>query len=218
MDSCDNLYSRFVAKSFTDQSLTRKLITPNYSEENVPPASTFYFSEWCEIIQKINSYRKIDSVLEIGVGDGSFIATALEMNLSVDAVEIDEESAQKISDLLDIDIYCSDFLCHETDKKYSALFMGDVIEHMTNPKKALKKAFDLLDSEGILWLSTPNFKSAFSRFNKFKDLMWCVPTHLTYFSYQGLEKIANECGFEISEYTVSAKYNGSMELIMKKKN
>ncbi len=215
-DTCENLYSRFIPKSFTDLSFESKIVTPIFDENYTATCSSIMFAKWCEVINNIQKCTKLDRVLEVGVGNGAFIATALEMNIPIDAVEIIEESAQSISNLLNIDIHCMDFLTYKSPHMYNAIFMGDVIEHVTDPKKALRVAHELLENDGVLWLSTPNFNSAFSKFYKYRDPMWSEPTHITYFSYSGFEKIANECGFVISEYVVSNRYNGSMELLLTK--
>ena len=91
--------------------------------------------------------------------------------------------------------------------------MGDIIEHVTNPKAALKKAHSLLKETGVLWLSTSNYNSSFTRMMKLKDAMWKEPEHNSYFSFHGLQALANEVGFVVKEYQVSNRYNGFMELI-----
>ncbi len=215
-DDCNNLYTRYFAKSFIDQTLTKKLVKGEYNPDFSVGMSSQTFSQWGKIINRINEHTKLENVLEVGIGEGAFIATALEMLIPIDAVEIDEQSATKIANLLNVDIHCMDFLNYETDKKYSALFMGDVIEHIVDPKRALTKAYNLLKDDGVLWISTPNLNSAFSRFYKYLDPMWCESTHISYFSYETFSKMINECGFKVLEYTVSARYNGSMELILSK--
>ena len=99
---------------------------------------------------------------------------------------------------------------------YSVITMGDVIEHVTDPEKALRKAHELLADDGVLWISTPNFKSSFSLLRKFKDVMWSIANHITYFSYDGMKALAEKCGFKVVDYKVSDHYNGSMELILVK--
>ena len=94
--------------------------------------------------------------------------------------------------------------------------MGDVIEHVTDPEEALRNAYKLLSGDGVLWLSTPNFESSFSRMQKFNDAMWLEPYHITYFCRDSLEALAAKCGFVIREYKVSNRYRGSMELILTK--
>lgn len=47
--------------------------------------------------------------------------------------------------------------------------------------------------------------------------MWMEPHHISYFSRNGLERLADSCGFTLETYMVSRRYNGSMELIFRKK-
>ncbi len=213
---CENLYSRFMAKFLLDMSEESELIHPHTGPEHRRHPNTALFHLWCNILNKIIKINGANDILEVGTGNGSFLAIALEMGLSVEAVELDRQSAQDTANLLGIDIMSVDFLKFEPKKQYDAIFMGDVIEHMTAPKVALKKVHDMLKDDGVLWLSTPNYESAFSRFTKFEDPMWCEFSHITYFSYKTLSKLLNDEGFEVLEYTVSNRYNGSMELIIQK--
>ena len=95
--------------------------------------------------------------------------------------------------------------------------MGDVLEHVSQPTKALEKAHKLLAENGILWLSTPNYNSAFTRMLQFSDPMWNQVNHFTYFSFEGLKPILDKVGFDVKRYDISRRYNGSMELILKKR-
>lgn len=118
--------------------------------------------------------------------------------------------------MLNVPIWNGDFLNYSSEKKYSIITMGDVIEHVSSPEAALKNAYELLEEDGVLWLSTPNYESAFSRMLKFNDPMWCEPHHITYFSYIGLANLAEKCGFKVVDYQICSRYNGSMELILVK--
>lgn len=172
---------------------------------------------WSEILNQCTAANGGKHILEVGIGHGEFIAVALEMGYDIEAVELLEEVAQKVSNCLDFPIWCSDFLKFETDKKYDSIFMGDVIEHVMSPETALRKVYDLLEDDGILWLSTPNYKSSFSRLQREDYVMWLEPYHLTFFSYEGLRQLCEKVGFEIMEYTVSNRYLGCMELFLRKK-
>lgn len=135
----------------------------------------------------------------------------------MEAVELMAEEAQKVSNCLDLPIWCSDFLKFETSNKYDVIIMGDVIEHVMNPLAALEKAYKLLEDTGVLWLSTPNYQSSFSRLQREDYVMWLEPYHLTFFSFDGLKILFDKVGFYVVEYTVSARYQGCMELILQKK-
>ena len=219
-NNCKNLYTWKFSEDFLQLSNQSRIVYPDGNDnfDIVQNADSNVLFRWSSILNNINrNYTKGREVLEVGVGKGEFTAVALEMNYNIDAVEIIPEEAQKIANLLNIPVYNVDFLNFSLDKKYSIIIMGDVIEHVTNPIEALKKAYNLLKEDGVLWLSTPNYNSAFTRLLKFQDPMFKEPYHITYFSYEGLKKIIEECGFKVVEYNCSNRYNGSMELIIIKK-
>lgn len=215
-ESCHNLYTRYYPEEFLCSEGQRvETVMPNWDVTKV--ARPERLGIWGKILNSIAEYTSGKEILEVGIGKGEFIAAALEMGYHIDGIEIVRSAAQDVADLLDIPIICGNFLEYNTDKKYSILSMGDVLEHLGDPIEALKKAYELLQKDGILWLSTPNYQSGFSRFMKYQDPMWLEPTHVTYFSAEGLTKAVEACGFIIMKYSISSRYNGSMELILKKK-
>lgn len=176
-----------------------------------------YLRIFCDILKKAESFAGGGkTLLEVGPGTGELIATALEMKFVVEAIEISKRQANRLQNLFHTDIHCMDFLKFETDKKYDIVTMGDVVEHVTNPRAALEKAHSLLKDSGVLWIATPNFESGYSRILQDNDPMWREPYHISYFSYDILKKVMEEVGFEVVDYEVSQRYNGSMELFAKK--
>ena len=215
---CGNLYTWKYPEELLRASEQGKEIRPNPAHmlTSVENTNGAVLSIWSDILGRLSSYSNGRDLLEVGVGKGEFLAVALEMGYQPDAVELVPESAQKVANMLGIPIWCGDFLNYRPDKTYSIITMGDVIEHVTDPEKALKNANRLLKEDGVLWLSTPNFESSFSRMLKFQDPRWSEPSHITYFRRESLETLANKCGFELREYHVSHRYNGSMEVIFTK--
>lgn len=171
---------------------------------------------YSQIFNRIRMYNDKRKYLEIGIGNGEMLAVALEMGYDVSAIEICKSDCETISSALDVDIKWADFLDYETDEKYDVIIMGDVLEHVLEPIKALEKAYNMLNDNGVLWLSTPNFESATIRMRKFTDAMWNQNNHFTYFSYNGLKPFLDKIGFTVKRYDVSDRYNGSMELILQK--
>lgn len=216
-ESCGNLYTYHFPETFLESGKSVRKIMPQANSHNTRIVDLTNLHIWGEILSSLSSMTSGKSVLEIGIGNGECSAAALELGYQVESVEIVEEKAQTIANLLEMDIWCCDFLCFDTERRYSMIIMGDVIEHVFSPEAALRKVYELLEEDGVLWLSTPNYESAFSRFAKFTDTMWCVPWHITYFSYKGMKTLAEKCGFEIEKYTISSRYKGSMELILKKR-
>jgi len=217
--SCGNLYTWKYPKELLrpSQSEGEILPDPEKSLSTVETTNGVVLAIWSDILEHLTSYSSGKKLLEVGIGKGELLSVALELGYQPDAVEILPEEAHKVADMLGIPIWCGDFLNYKPKTTYSVIIMGDVIEHVTSPEKALRNAYRLLNDDGVLWLSTPNFESSFSRMLKFQDLMWMEPYHISYFNRSGLEALAEKCGFVLREYHVSRRYNGSMELIFTKR-
>lgn len=174
------------------------------------------FAEECKILKKIMSFTSGTKILEVGSGVGEFAGVALELLYDIECIEIRSYYAQLLEQKLQIKVHRSDFFDFDTDHQYDAVVMGDVLEHFVDPILALKKVYKLLNKHGVFWLSTPNFQSAHTRLLDDSDPMWRVCEHLQFFSYVGLRKILIEAGFEVLDYQVSTRYNGSMEICARK--
>jgi SAM-dependent methyltransferase len=211
-ESCRQLYV---------YNFPRKLVFPRPEEEEL--GDELYMQPRAQMLPLIGdtlkgllSHAKGKALLEVGPGTGEFLAAALEFGCEVEAVEISKRQSERLGALLGVDVRCADFLAYETDRRYDIVAMGDVLEHITDPLSAIQKARALLKEYGILWVSTPNFESGFSRLMKYTDPMWNEPWHITYFSYGGLKKLLEDSGFELLDYTVSKRFCGSMELTARK--
>jgi len=217
--SCGNLYTWKYPEDKLKYADSEGKIVPDSAGELTATVSTSagILSVWSDILNRISVYSSGKKLLEVGIGKGELLAVALELGYQPDAVEIAPGAAHEVADMLGIPIWCGDFLHYDPETTYSVITIGDVIEHVTDPGKALRNAHRLLADDGALWLSTPNFESSFSRMLKFKDPMWMEPYHISYFNRTGLEELASECGFDLREYRVSSRYNGSMEMIFTKK-
>lgn len=188
--------------------------TRNSQKSFIQPNRPLYI--YSDIFNSCNQFTKGKKYLEIGVGNGEMLATALEFGYDVSAIEICKEDCENISAILDVDIKWTDFLEADIEGKFDIIVMGDVLEHVSRPYDAILKARDLLSDDGVLWISTPNYESGFTRLMKDNDPMWNQLNHFTYFSYNGLVKILDRIGLKVVHYDVSNRYNGSMELYIKK--
>lgn len=84
---------------------------------------------------------------------------------------------------------CSTFI---SDKKYSAVFFGEAIEHMANPLKTLQNLRENLVTGGILCITTPNggFVNCYEKnWTEVKD------------QHERNEKLANNIGNHVCEFT-----------------
>ena len=215
-DSCGQIYTYTFPESFL-----KKVAEPQQEDEELEDnlcmqPKPHFLPLFGDILKKTASYTSGRKLLDVGVGGGELIAAALELGFDVEGVEISKRQVQEIKKMLRVEIHCTDFLDFNSSNQFDIITMGDVIEHVKDPIAAIEKAKTLLAENGVLWLSTPNFESGFSRIMGFRDPMWCEPYHITYFCYTGLKKLLLEHGFEVLDYSISRRYNGSMEIIAKR--
>lgn len=167
-------------------------------------------------LSEVKKFTKGNRLLEIGTGAGELTSVAKELLFDIIGIEIRHIYAKNVSTRLNIPVYSIDFMNFETDNLFDVIILGDVLEHVLNPIDMLEKAYNLLDKEGVIWISTPNFESAFTYIMKDKDPMWRVCEHLNYFSYKSLKNVLEKIGFRIIDYRFSQHYNGCMEIIATK--
>jgi len=82
------------------------------------------------------------------------------------------------------------------DRKFDLIWMGNVLESMEDPLLALKRAYDLLDQKGVLYVSTPDIdfisKTGISGWPHFKGKEYNV-----IWSEQALCRELERIGFKI---------------------
>lgn len=206
-DKCGNFFSYNFPKSRVS------LINGHYTKNNEEIINNkFLLDCYSRIFNRFRTLTKGNDYLEIGVGTGEMLAVAQEFGYHVEAVEICQSDCERISAALGIDIKWCDILNHETDKQYDVIVMGDVLEHVIEPVSLLKKVKGMLKNGGVLWISTPNYNSAYARMQKFSHCMWHELNHYTYVSYESLKCLLEDLQMKVIRYDMSTRYIGSMEL------
>lgn len=145
----------------------------------------------------INKYNLEKSILDVGSGYGELVNYASEnkwkaigIELSKDALKIANKYHINIKNLSIDDNYFK-------NKKYSIITLTEVIEHVDEPNKLILDISNLLSSNGMLYITTPNFNSL-DRY--FMSSEWKVihKEHINYFTTHSLKKlISNNNSLEI---------------------
>lgn len=123
-------------------------------------------------------------ILDIGSGEGSTSKLFSENNFVV-SLEPKRERISKISNLDSLQPINADGL--NIPFKYESfdlIILQDVIEHLEISDQFVKKLYNLLSENGIIYLSTPN---RFSLFNIISDPHWGLPL-LTLFKREQIRK------------------------------
>jgi 2-polyprenyl-3-methyl-5-hydroxy-6-metoxy-1,4-benzoquinol methylase len=189
----------------------------NDAERNANP---IFFSYYSDVLSTIRGrgYATGMSLFEIGIGASECLLAAREIGYDVFGIDVIERHVEDAKNRYGLNVATADFVEFETDEKYDVVIMGDVLEHVSDPILAVKKAESLIKQDGAIWVSTPTFESAFSAVVGHNDPMRRQQYHLNYFSRQSLYGLFNNYGLIPVEYNISSHYNGSMEVIFIKES
>lgn len=162
---------------------------------------TRYFSPITEkrfnkLLDVFESERKTNRILDVGAGHGFFLEIAKKRGWEVYGTEL-------IKDCIDI---CESkginmFQGKLEDIDFNGLTFDiivsiEVIEHLSNPIPFVTKVHELLEPEGLLYVTTPNFNSVLRYTLKEKYDVIEYPNHLCYFTPKSLKSLMTNQGFE----------------------
>lgn len=153
------------------------------------------------VLSKIRKFKNHGRMLDIGGGPAFFLDEAKRQGWEVQGVDLSRWAKEYSKKNFDIDIF-QGALQGATfpDRSFDAVVMNDVIEHLEDPKGALKEIRRILKNDGVLYLSTPDIDSILSRLLRAK--WWGINKyHLFYFSKKTLEIMFEEVGFKSLRYS-----------------
>lgn len=145
----------------------------------------------------IKNITKLTSGVALDVGSGyGFFRKALENNNFIHyGVEISKFAANVSKTIYGFDSFVGNLYDFNTDIKFDLITLWDVIEHIPDTNSFFIKIFDLLKSDGILVVKTPNIYCP--EVNIFGPYYHSFKReHLVYFSANGLQKICNNIGYK----------------------
>lgn len=164
----------------------------NYEEEKRAMRNVFE-----DYIKRISSYTHTGRLLDVGAATGFFLRVARDAGWDVSGVEISKEAtAEAVRNGINMHtgrLETASF----NDASFNCITMFDLIEHVTNPHTLIKKARDLLSTEGLLVINTPNIGSLYARILGKGWHLLCPPEHLTLFSKKSITTLLSQHGFEI---------------------
>lgn len=136
-------------------------------------------------------------LLDYGCGTGYFLKTAENDGWNVTGIEPNEK-AMNIAQNFGLTVFNKiDDL--EQVKKYDAITLFHVLEHIHSLRKTSKKILEKLKTNGILYIAVPNYDSYDSKYYKTNWAPLDVPRHLYHFTQKSMQRFAQEMKLEIIE-------------------
>lgn len=134
-------------------------------------------------------------LLDVGCGDGSFLALARTCGWDVVGLDPDPKAvANAVRHGVTAHVGGIEYFDGQNDL-FDVITLNHVIEHVYEPDKVLMACHALLKPGGLLWLETPNIRSfGHARFQKnWRGLE--TPRHLVLFSRHSLVQALLSAGF-----------------------
>lgn len=136
--------------------------------------------------------KSINYYLEVGGGHGLYISEAINIigdNADYDLVDISKSSieiAKKMINNERVSYILSDVFEFFPEHKYDFITMGEVMEHVEDPVRLLKKLYSLLSDDGKLFITTPTNAPAIDHIYLFKNA-------------DDIRKVIEDAGFNIED-------------------
>ncbi|MBJ6122138.1 class I SAM-dependent methyltransferase [Sphingomonas mollis] len=140
--------------------------------------------------------RTPGKVLEVGCGDGAFLAQMAQAGWQAVGIDFDEKAVAAARRHAGIDVMQGDLIaCAFPDASFDAIVMNNVIEHLPDTLAVMKECARILRPGGRVVMVTPNLDAPGHR--KFGP-DWRgleVPRHLYLFTTRTLKRYARAAGF-----------------------
>jgi 2-polyprenyl-3-methyl-5-hydroxy-6-metoxy-1,4-benzoquinol methylase len=153
--------------------------------------------------QTLMNLKPLQTVLDIGCGDGHFLSSFQKLGVKTFGTEFDEFSAStaKKNGAIILDGGLMPEIPNDL-QGFDAIIFTEVIEHINNPETVLNHFYKILSPGGLIFMTTPNFASI-ERYALGPEWgMICYPEHISYYTPRTLNQAFKKIGFKkISVYT-----------------
>ncbi|GHU45218.1 hypothetical protein FACS1894111_13400 [Clostridia bacterium] len=148
-DECHHVFARDYPEQVFDL---------NNNPRNADPA---YFSYYSEVLSNLRQYTNGKTLFEVGIGASECLLAAREVGYDCFGIDVIERHVEDARRRYELNVETHDFVKFVSERKYDVIIMGDVLEHVSKPIEAIRKAAELLADDGALWgqlrISTVHF-------------------------------------------------------------
>lgn len=211
---CKNCTHIFLDVLHTNNSI--KEMYANYGKEkrnfyHISKEDNKYTSNVTAYIKTIEQLIPCQSsrstLLDIGCGRGFLLSQAKKNGFTIEGIEICKPLAEQASKDLTCIVHTDPLVqLNLPNEKFDVVTMYDLIEHLQDPIKDLKKIWYVLKPGGILFVLTPNDNSLVRRISRllFYSSGYKTPMkslyyshHLSYFTYKSIRALLETTHFEL---------------------
>ncbi len=150
--------------------------------------------------------RRRGRLLDVGCGNGDFLAAMRDLGWSVSGIDFDREAVAVAREKLGLDVRVADLHAASfPDDSFDAVTLHHVLEHLEDPVGALRECARVLKPGGRLVVVTPNGQALGRRL--FQALWFPLdpPRHIHLFSVKTLVWVALTAGLALESASTTAR-------------
>lgn len=140
-------------------------------------------------------------LLDVGCATGGFLLAMHQIGWQAHGIEVSAQQVQVARQYGADAELCSDFAGYEPRQRFDAITFNHVLEHVPSPRAYLERAAQLLNADGILLVSVPNFDSLSRRLFGPYWTHLDLPRHLFHFTPATLCRLVESLEFQVLHIT-----------------
>jgi 2-polyprenyl-3-methyl-5-hydroxy-6-metoxy-1,4-benzoquinol methylase len=151
-------------------------------------------------IKLVSSYVSRGTILDYGCGTGMFLNACNISGWEVYGMEPDD-NARKMASEHGLNVFSDKAKVQNyiTDKKFNAITLWHVLEHVTDMEETLSFFKSKLNPDGVLIIAVPNHVSYDAHYYKEFWAAYDVPRHLHHFDIKSMTSMLEKAGFKFHE-------------------
>ena len=151
-------------------------------------------------IKLVSSSVSRGTILDYGCGTGMFLNACNISGWEVYGMEPDD-NARKMSIEKGLDVFSDKDKVSDriADKKFDAITLWHVLEHVTDMNETLSFFKSKLKDSGVLIIAVPNHVSYDAQYYKEFWAAYDVPRHLHHFDINSMSSLVEKAGFKFQE-------------------
>ncbi len=196
---CSNCHLAFLNPQPTEEELKRFYPWEYFHppEDKVRAATPSFMM--LDKVKETMRFKKKGMLLDIGCGQGGFLQQMQRQGFEVHGLDLSPTACQLASEKVGKDnIFEGDlFSVNLAERCYDVVTLWHVIEHLSNPVKALRRIRALLKDDGLLVICCPDFSSWLRLIFKGSWYPLQVPYHLCHFTPRTMSKVLKVAGYRM---------------------
>ena len=149
------------------------------------------------IMDVVEQHARKGRILDVGCAEGTLLDIAQKRGWEVSGVEPNKHLVTWAKKQYGLKILQGSLSNKALRKSsYDVITLLDVIEHVPEPERFLRRCYELLAPGGLLFISTPDFGSVWSRVMR-RHWFYILSIHVFYFTQQTLSALLLRAGFEV---------------------